>query len=629
MASLYHIETIEAPFALLGADIHDLILGVDNGDLTLSVVAGENINTRIVTFDLDGTLTLEGTQYLGISSGSFVGAEFGGVTLQLSNSLLNPQLSPTEGTTGTAVSLSDLNSGFEGDSVSVLGVSSGGVDYILATPPSGGGLAIDEITGPTSFNPFNTTSQADVGTISDITSFAAFDQTWIIASSSEDHSVSSYTISDTGALEHQHYIGAVHELGLATPMVVRTVMLDDQPYVLTASADSFSISVLTLEADGSFSASDHILDDLNTRFDGVSSMETITIGDAAFVAVAGGDDGLSIFRLRPDGKLFHVASIADETDTALTNVNALELASIDGDLHVLASSSVDTGLSHFSLDLGALGTTLSGSDGNDVLTGASLDDMILGRDGNDVLLGGDGDDILVDGAGSDTLTGGSGADTFVLDDDGETDVINDFHSGQDQLDLSGWSLLYDLDDAIVTSTVTGARITFFDEILIINSHDGNSLTLADLELKNPFNVDRPPLILNIDQDPDDGYFLGTSGEDHLIGGADNETLSGGIGNDRLTGGAGADILYGGGGRDTADYSTSTSGVRVDLTDADSNTGDALGDVLSSIEDISGSNFVDYLLGNNYKISCLAATATTSCLAEEIVIICPAATATIS
>ena len=74
----------------------------------------------------------------------------------------------------------------------------------------------------------------------------------------------------------------------------------------------------------------------------------------------------------------------------------------------------------------------------------------------------------------------------------------------------------------------------------------------------------------------------------------------GSGNDTLTGGGGADKLIGGGGNDTANYSTSAKGVTVNLalTTKQVSKGDAAGDVLSSIENVSGSAFADKLTGNS-------------------------------
>ncbi|MBL8037373.1 calcium-binding protein [Nitrospira sp. CMX1] len=102
--------------------------------------------------------------------------------------------------------------------------------------------------------------------------------------------------------------------------------------------------------------------------------------------------------------------------------------------------------------------------------------------------------------------------------------------------------------------------------------------------------------------------LGPYGNDNLIGGAGNDTLNGRGGNDWLIGGTGNDILNGGTGIDTADYSSrsihgigyvgATAAVTVNLNITGSqNTGGSGFDTLSSIENVSGTNFNDTLIGN--------------------------------
>ena len=102
---------------------------------------------------------------------------------------------------------------------------------------------------------------------------------------------------------------------------------------------------------------------------------------------------------------------------------------------------------------------------------------------------------------------------------------------------------------------------------------------------------------------------------HAIGSIENLTLTGSgainatgtalgnvlIGNGAanvLIGGAGADTMDGGGGVDTASYAASTSGVAVSLMTGNSESGgDAEGDRLFNIENLTGSNFDDTLEGN--------------------------------
>jgi Ca2+-binding RTX toxin-like protein len=92
---------------------------------------------------------------------------------------------------------------------------------------------------------------------------------------------------------------------------------------------------------------------------------------------------------------------------------------------------------------------------------------------------------------------------------------------------------------------------------------------------------------------------GLGGDDRLFGNGGNDSPAGGDGDDTLTGGAGADTLGGGVGVDTASYVSSSAAVQVDLnvTVPQSNTGDAAGDRLISIENVLGSTFDDTLTGN--------------------------------
>ncbi|RXH10118.1 Hint domain-containing protein [Bradyrhizobium guangzhouense] len=91
---------------------------------------------------------------------------------------------------------------------------------------------------------------------------------------------------------------------------------------------------------------------------------------------------------------------------------------------------------------------------------------------------------------------------------------------------------------------------------------------------------------------------GTSGDDVLKGSIYNDQLYGLEGNDTLIGGPGADLLDGGAGSDTVDYSASLEGVHVDLTLSGAQEGgDAAGDVLVSIENITGSDYADHLVGD--------------------------------
>jgi Ca2+-binding RTX toxin-like protein len=80
---------------------------------------------------------------------------------------------------------------------------------------------------------------------------------------------------------------------------------------------------------------------------------------------------------------------------------------------------------------------LGGNDLGNEITGNVASNYLCGYDGIDTLLGGGGDDRLDGGAKMDRLAGGWGDDVFVVT-KGSADVIQDFTSGQDSLELVGF-----------------------------------------------------------------------------------------------------------------------------------------------------------------------------------------------
>jgi Ca2+-binding RTX toxin-like protein len=90
-----------------------------------------------------------------------------------------------------------------------------------------------------------------------------------------------------------------------------------------------------------------------------------------------------------------------------------------------------------------LDNLIVGGISGDTLAGQAGADRLRGLRGNDHLDGGTGDDILDGGSGKDVLTGGSGGDSFIykaadnsLPGPANRDVISDFESGGDRIDLS-------------------------------------------------------------------------------------------------------------------------------------------------------------------------------------------------
>lgn len=409
--------------------------------------------------------------------------------------------------------------------------------------------------------------------------------TFLLAASQRDTALVAHRIEPDGRVTETARIGAAEGLGIADPAALATVLLNGKAFVVMASAGSGTLSVAEVGADGSLTITDHVMDDLGTRFQGARLVETIVIGDAAYVVTAGADDGISLFRLLPDGMLLHLGSLADATGTTLDNVSGLALFSrtVDGidTLEILVSSASEPGVSWLRVALGAPGVTTEATPGGQRLNGTAERDTLLGGAGNDRLFGGAGDDILYDGAGGDVLTGGDGADTFVLAADGGVERIADFDPLRDRIDLSAWQLLRHVSQLDIRESADRTTIRYRDEVLHISTKDGTPLTAAQIANLDLLGLSRllpswlgplehpdpnpPPRPRPDPYDPDDaperpaatpGYepptartILGTDGVDALAGDERGDLIEGRGGDDRIRGGAGGDLLFGSAGAD--------------------------------------------------------------------------------
>ena len=193
-------------------------------------------------------------------------------------------------------------------------------------------------------------------------------------------------------------------------------------------------------------------------------------------------------------------------------------------------------------------TIIGNEKGNDLRGGAG-DDTLKGLFGVDFLVGGDDDDKLMGGEGDggwmlgqptigNVLDGGEGSDTAYYNDSWERVVI-DLASGQ------GFG----------------------------GTADGDTLIRVE----------------NI---------VGSSFRDLILGDGEANWFQGFDGDDIMQGSGGADILDGGNGIDTVWYVDSQAGVGVNLRVGVADGGDAQGDTLVEIENVTGSRFDDLLIGSD-------------------------------
>ncbi|MFN4203915.1 MAG: calcium-binding protein [Tabrizicola sp.] len=408
-------------------------------------------------------------------------------------------------------------------------------------------------------------------------------QRFLVSLSLEADVVRAFPIAANGTLGNPTVIGAPQGLGIADPSAVRVVEMAGTTYLLVASPNSSSISVIALTADGTMTVTDHVIDTLDTRFQSVLTLATAQVGDRVFVIAGGGDDGLTVMTLMPDGRLVNCGQLLSGQGLPFENITAMTARVVNGVIEIFIATE-GAGITRLQIDPGTLAPIRSGASSDDTLTGSVASDMIVGGDGAELIAGDQGNDILADGGGCDTLYGGAGADIFVLAADAAHDVIADFQFGIDRIDLSAWGRIHSLAALTITATATGALISYGDETLELISSNGMPLMPGNFQLNDFIGLwhalPTPP-------DPENMLY-GTNQIDFITGTAGDDMFLISTGTDTIDGGAGFDTIV---------LTGATAGVRVNLDALNQNTQLATGQIYLSIEGIIGSYFADTLTGN--------------------------------
>ncbi|KZY30439.1 hypothetical protein A3731_24935, partial [Roseovarius sp. HI0049] len=461
----------------------------------------------------------------------------------------------TLGTGGDLGGRAVLSGAEIGAAPAVAAITAGG-DLILADPGQAG-FAVHAMGGSnlgTGYTVADTSSTHADAIAAAATARIGGTDIVIVASQSE-YGVTAYTIGPDTARAGDS-VGPAQGLGLMVPTDIAIATTAQGSFVIVASepsnGQSGALSVMQLDAQGGLTPTDHVLDTRDSRFGNVQTITTLSHDGHTYVVAAGGDGGVTLFELTPDGRLVHIDSFEGTAAAPLGDVTALEIAVLGDELQVFAATEEDAGIAVLRADLSRQGSALVAENGNDTLIGT-------GRD-----------DILLDGTGTDRLDGRGGADRYVLTPDGQTDTIVGFNPAHDILDLSGLPFLYDVSRLEIVSTSTGARITYRGETIVLRSANGQPLDseavrgAVEVAINRSFaaparNVEGTSGadMLRGDWGPDtlegndgDDTLEGLDGGDLLVGGRGNDRLLGMDGGDLLKGGRGTDMLYGGNGGDT-------------------------------------------------------------------------------
>ena len=370
-------------------------------------------------------------------------------------------------------------------------------------------------------------------------------------------------------------------------------------------------------------------EDLNDTLDGGNGDDVLYGGDG-YDIFEGGPGGDYMDGGADDDKVSYRNSPVGVTIDLLAGTGSGGHAADD----VLVSIERVWGSDHADVITGSDGDdSLYGFPGDDIVNGGNGIDYIQGDTGDDTINGGDGDDDLSGEGGSDLLIGGEGADRIIGGNDNRNERDMASYEGSDAavtIDLTlGWSdpqigghaegdVLANIEDIRGSDhddTITGDRNDNLleggdgadllygrrgDDVLVggigADALDGGrgfdiadyggSFEAVNIDLGNNVAVGgeaTDDILVNIEK------IAGSAHGDILIGDENDNVFEGGGGDDYLAGNAGLD---------TASYAGSAAGVTIDLQAQSAVGGDANGDTLVDIENVTGSGFSDDLSGDD-------------------------------
>ncbi|WP_165245007.1 hypothetical protein [Paludisphaera soli] len=253
---------------------------------------------------------------------------------------------------------------------------------------------------------------------------------------------------------------------------------------------------------------------------------------------------------------------------------------------------------------------MNGLGGDDTLVAqpVSMPVALNGGDGNDALYGGAGDDTLEGGAGDDVLYGSTGKDTYKFSGTanlGTDTIMERFAEGVDTLDFSGFGAGVNVDLATwgTVQAVASGKLSL--------KFGGTGNDVETLE-----NVIGTNFADTIRGNARYSTLTGNGGNDVLEGRGGDDVLNGGAGDDTYVfgsvGNLGFDTIVDSSGRETLDFSNYGQTVVLDLGRTDRQDvlsyfpGDDVNNgstrlsltLPSSIEDVKGSQFKDWIKGNS-------------------------------
>lgn len=253
------------------------------------------------------------------------------------------------------------------------------------------------------------------------------------------------------------------------------------------------------------------------------------------------------------------------------------------------------------------------------LVGSGFNDTLIGDANANTIYGGAGDDVLEGLGGADGLIGGSGNNTasYANADVGLTASLTSAGINTGHATGDSYTQIQNLAGSAFNDTLIGdAAVNILsgtngDDILegmggaddlrgdlgVDTTSYANASTFVAASLTSGLAGFTSAGDASGDTFNSIENLTGSNYNDTLAGDAEANVINGGGGDDVLEGLGNADTLIGGAGNNTASYEHAAFGLTASLDNAGINTGDALGDVYTQIQNLTGSSYNDALVGD--------------------------------
>ncbi|UGX94085.1 Ig-like domain-containing protein [Bradyrhizobium barranii subsp. barranii] len=370
--------------------------------------------------------------------------------------------------------------------------------------------------------------------------------------------------------------------------------------VLSATSTDFNVAtnaqITNVEAVSAASAAAGVTIDLHNQSEGFT-----IAGSALADLITGGGGADSI-----------IGFVGADTVNGGAGTDSVILSATSSDLNTAADAQIVNveAINAASAAAGVVIDLHSQSEGF-TITGTTSDDIITGGAGADSITAGGGNDKIIGFIGADIVNGGAGTDTIVLSAtstglntatnaqitnveavsaaSADAGVTIDIHNQSEKFIITGSAFADQIAGGGGADTLIGGLgddtyiITNTGDTVVENAGEGTDTVQSSVTYTLGTNVENLTL-------------TGTSNINGTGNGVDN-VIVGNSGNNILVGLGGADTLDGGQGTDTATYTASGTGVNVSLATGQGSGGDAQGDILANIENLTGSQFNDLLEGD--------------------------------